>query len=285
MKFTKMHGAGNDYVFVDCFDEPLPANAALVAKLVSDRHTGIGSDGLILIASSENADARMIMHNADGTLAEMCGNGIRCVGKYLYDHGRVLKQELEIETDSGVLSIQLETYHGKVHQARVNMGTPVLEASRIPTSLNGNPPVLVPLTVNGKQLEVTCVSMGNPHCVLFCDELLDETINTLGPLIEQHAAFPERINVEFAQRISPNEVNVRVWERGCGETQACGTGASAVAVAGVLAGRTNRQLTCHLSGGTLQLEWRESGEVFMTGPAVEVFSGEWHLPKVASVAA
>ena len=276
MRFTKMHGAGNDYVYVNCFDQPLPADAPELARRMSHRHFGIGGDGLVLIRPSEVADARMQMFNADGSEAEMCGNAIRCVGKYLYDHGIRRQETLRIETGAGVLTLELEATNGKATRARVDMGEPILEAARIPTTLPGSPVVDVELVVDGKSFQVTCVSMGNPHCVIFVEQLSDELVLGFGPKIEKHAAFPAKVNVEFVEVISPTEVRQRTWERGSGETWACGTGASAVCVAGVLAGRTERKILNHLLGGDLDLEWQEtSNHVFKTGPATEIFSGDW----------
>jgi diaminopimelate epimerase len=276
MRFTKMHGAGNDYVYVNCFDQPLPADAPELARRMSHRHFGIGGDGLVLIRPSEVADARMQMFNADGSEAEMCGNAIRCVGKYLYDHGIRRQETLRIETGAGVLTLELEATNGKATRARVDMGEPILEAARIPTTLPGSPVVDVELVVDGKSFQVTCVSMGNPHCVIFVEQLSDELVLGFGPKIEKHAAFPAKVNVEFVEVISPTEVRQRTWERGSGETWACGTGASAVCVAGVLAGRTERKILNHLLGGDLELEWQEtSNHVFKTGPATEIFSGDW----------
>lgn len=277
MKFTKMHGAGNDYVYVNLFEESLPGEASAIAPLVSDRHTGIGGDGLILIEPTDVADARMRMFNSDGSESEMCGNGVRCVAKYVYDHGIARKDELKIETGAGVLHLQVYPENGTVRQVRVNMGKPILESAKIPTTLPGDPPVNTPLEVDGKELSVTCVSMGNPHCITFVEEVNDEWVHGIGPLVERHEAFPNRVNAEFIQIVSPDEFIMRVWERGSGETMACGTGASAVAVAGVLTGKMNRKVVGHLLGGDLELEWsEESGDVFMTGPATEVFSGEWN---------
>ncbi|WP_373651709.1 MULTISPECIES: diaminopimelate epimerase [unclassified Schlesneria] len=276
MRFTKMHGAGNDYIYVDCFQEPIPEDIVSTAVAVSDRHTGIGGDGIVLICPSEVADARMRMFNADGSESEMCGNAIRCVAKFVYDRGISKKPELNIETLRGVLKMQLTPgSNGLVEQVRVNMGAPILESDRIPTLLPGDPPKNVDLDVGGKIISVTCVSMGNPHCVTFVDELNDDWVLRIGPMIERHPAFPRRVNAEFIQVISPTEFNMRVWERGSGETMACGTGACAAAVAGALTGRTERSVTAHLRGGDLKLEWSASGDVFMTGPATEVFSGEW----------
>ncbi|QEG23626.1 diaminopimelate epimerase [Mariniblastus fucicola] len=280
MKFTKMHGAGNDYVYVDCFNHDTPADPAATAIAVSDRHKGIGADGLILIRPSEVADARMQMFNADGSEAEMCGNGVRCVAKYIYDHDICKQDSVKIETGAGTLSIDLVANDGKVEQAKVDMGEPILIADLIPTTLSGDakmsPVVDVPLDIDGQTFDVTCVSMGNPHCVIFVDKATDELVHGIGPLIENDPRFPARVNVEFIELVSPSEVRQRTWERGSGETMACGTGASAVCVAGVLSGRTERKITNHLLGGTLILEWDETtNHVFKTGPAVEVFSGCW----------
>ena len=276
MRFTKMHGAGNDYVYINCFEEPVPADIPSTAIAISDRHTGVGGDGLVLICPSEVADARMRMFNADGSESEMCGNAIRCVAKFVSDRGIARKPELKIETGRGVLTMQLFTgAGGKVEQVTVNMGAPILESARIPTTLAGDPPTNAKLEVAGMTIDVTCVSMGNPHCVTFVDEVHDDWVLRVGPQIERHPAFPRRVNAEFIQVVSRDEFIMRVWERGSGETLACGTGACASAVAGVLTGRTNRTVTAHLRGGDLKLEWSASGEVFMTGPATEVFSGEW----------
>ena len=277
MRFTKMHGIGNDYVYVDCFAEPLPKDPAALARRIADRHFGVGGDGLILICPSEaGADARMRMFNADGSESEMCGNGLRCVAKYVYDHGLTRADSLRIETGRGILAVDLEVEGGKVDRVRVNMGRPILEAAKIPTRLAGNPPLDVPLVVDGRTLQVTSVSMGNPHCVTYVPAATDDLVLGLGPKIEHHAMFPARVNVEFIEVISPTEVRQRTWERGSGETLACGTGASAVCVAGVLTGRTERKIVNHLRGGDLALEWSAADDcVYMTGPAVEVFSGEW----------
>jgi diaminopimelate epimerase len=281
MQFVKMHGAGNDYVYVDCFGQPLPKDLPETARKISDRHFGVGGDGLVLIRRSDAADARMQMFNADGSEAEMCGNAIRCVAKYVYEHGIVRKPEMDIETGNGILNLHLEIDDSHVRRVRVDMGEPILEAARIPTTLAGDPVVDRQLDVAGTQfvpgrtLQVTCVSMGNPHCVTFVDEASDELVLGLGPQIEKDARFPNRVNAEFVEVISPTEVRQRTWERGSGETLACGTGASAVCVAGVLSGRTERKIVNHLLGGDLELEWAEDNHVYMTGPAVEVFSGDW----------
>jgi len=276
MRFVKMQGAGNDYVYVDCFSQDV-ADPAGLARRISDRHFGVGGDGLILICPSKIADARMRMFNLDGSESEMCGNGVRCVAKYVYDHGICRKKTLRIETGAGVLALDLELADGHVSRVRVDMGEPVLEAAKIPTTLPGNPVVNVDLTVADKTFPVTCVSMGNPHCVTFVDKPTDDWVLGLGPKIETDPHFPNRVNAEFVEVVSPAEVNMRVWERGSGETLACGTGACAVCVAGVLAGQTGWKIRAHLPGGELELEWSETtNHVFLTGPAEEVFSGEWH---------
>jgi diaminopimelate epimerase len=283
MRFTKMHGLGNDYVYVDCVRDPPPRNPAELSVKVSDRHFGIGSDGLILICPSERADVRMRMFNADGSEAEMCGNGVRCVAKYAFDHGLSKSNPMRVETGRGVLTLQLDVRAGKVERVTVNMGEPILEADRIPTTLPGPRVVDYPLTkVSGAVADlvpgtlVTCVSMGNPHAVLYCQDVSAVPLERVGPALETAAAFPRRINVHFVQVRSPQEATMRTWERGSGITLACGTGACAVAVAGVLTGRTGRSLLAHLPGGDLHLRWDQAdNHVYMTGPAVEVFRGEW----------
>ncbi|MFO7577224.1 MAG: diaminopimelate epimerase [Pelovirga sp.] len=274
MKFTKMQGAGNDYVYIDGFVEQV-ADPAALARQVSNRNFGIGSDGLILILPSTCADVRMRMFNADGSEAEMCGNGIRCVAKYAYDHGLARKREMTVETGCGVLALQLFTNgHGRVERVRVAMGEPGLTRASLPmTGPAAERAMAVPLEVAGYQLALNCVSMGNPHAVVYVDDVEQFPVTSVGPLIERHDWFPQRINVEFVQVLNPQEVIQRTWERGAGETLACGTGAAAVTVAGVLTGRSGRSITNHLRGGDLQMEWPEGGQVLMTGPAVEVFSG------------
>ncbi|PLX75900.1 MAG: diaminopimelate epimerase [Desulfuromonas sp.] len=276
MKFTKMHGAGNDYVYIDGFKEKVEDPAAL-AREISDRHFGVGSDGLIMILPSNDADVKMRMFNADGSEAEMCGNGIRCVAKYAFDHGLVRKQKMVIETGAGSLPVQLYLGAGDlVEKVRVNMGSPRLLRGEIPmTGPENERAVDIGIAVAGQTLAATCVSMGNPHCVIYVDDVEHFPVADIGPYIENHDLFPQRINVEFVEVISPTEVRQRTWERGAGETLACGTGASAVTVAGVLTGRTERKIVNHLLGGDLELEWREDGEVTMIGPASEVFSGEY----------
>lgn len=276
MKFVKMQGAGNDYVYVDCFNQTINDPSTL-AQQVSDRHFGIGSDGLILILPSECADVQMRIYNADGSEAEMCGNGVRCVAKYVYDHGIAVKECLQVETQSGVLTLELFTdSSNQVERVRVDMGPPRMCRHEIPMLGDGQSQALnVTLDVEGRTFTVSCLSMGNPHCVVFVDDVENFPVHHWGPLIENHAQFPQRINVEFVQIISKTEVRQRTWERGAGETLACGTGASAVTVASFLAGHTQRQITNHLVGGDLQMEYHQSGTLYMTGPAVEVFSGEF----------
>jgi len=289
MRFTKMHGIGNDYVYVNCFAEPLPNHPAELSRRISDRHFGVGSDGLILICPSDSgADARMRMFNADGSESEMCGNGIRCVAKYVYDHGIKQAPMLRIQTGRGILTLNLEIKQGKTHRVRVNMGEPILEAAKIPTTLRGERVVDQPLPAIGDipvrnwtgacglDPRMTCVSMGNPHTVIYCQDTAKVPLEFVGPVLEQAAEFPKRINVHFVQVHSPEEVTMRTWERGSGITLACGTGACAVCVAGALSGRTHRRIVAHLPGGDLELEWSEAdGNVYMTGPATEVFSGDW----------
>lgn len=274
--FTKMHGAGNDYIYVDCFAQAIPENLPELARAVSNRHTGIGGDGLILICRTDEADAEMRMFNADGSASEMCGNGIRCVAKYVYDHGIKRSETLRIASAGTIYDLQLTIVDGFVEQVRVDMGEPILDGASIPTTFSGEPIVDAPLTLPGQDLAVTCVSMGNPHCVTYVDEASDTLVTGLGPLIEHDSHFPNRVNVEFVEVLSRTAVRQRTWERGSGETLACGTGASAVCVAGVLTNKTDRNVTVHLLGGDLQLEWNEEdNHVYMTGPATEVFSGEW----------
>ena len=278
MKFTKMHGAGNDYVYINGFEEQV-IDPEKLAISVSDRHFGIGSDGLILILPSDKADVRMRMFNSDGSEAEMCGNGVRCVAKFAADSGLVAGDEIRIETGAGVLPLKLHFgTDNKVDRVRVNMGQPRLMPSEIPVKTENETMIIdQPLQILDRTFDITCVSMGNPHCVIFVDKVDDFPVEHYGREIEHHPMFPSRINVEFVELVSGSEVKQRTWERGAGETLACGTGASAVAVAGVLSGRTERNITNRLLGGTLQLEWSEAGDVFMTGPATEVFRGEFPI--------
>jgi len=285
MKFTKMHGIGNDYVYVNGFTEPV-ADPAAVARKVSDRRFGIGGDGLILILPSSVADVRMRMFNADGSESEMCGNGIRCVAKYAHDHGVSRSNPMQVETGRGVLSLALKVTDGKVQSVTVDMNEPVLDLPRIPVNSEmlgkreGDQTYLLKLKSVGPEVETTFaatfVSMGNPHAVIFVNDVKSIELEKLGPRIENHPSFPRRVNAHFVQIVSPGEVIMRTWERGSGITLACGTGACAVCVAGVLTGKTSRHMLAHLPGGDLTLEWRQAdNHVYMTGPAAEVFSGEW----------
>jgi diaminopimelate epimerase len=275
MKFTKMHGLGNDYVYVNGFEEHV-ADPATVSRALSDRHFGVGADGLILILPSQQADVRMRMFNADGSEAQMCGNGIRCLAKYVYDHGLVRKTVLHVETLAGILELHLFPNQGTIATVRVNMGEPRLQRQHIPMLGPAGQVVKEALVVDGKTFEVTAVSMGNPHCIVFVEEPQTFDVTYWGPRFEQHPAFPERVNTEFVSVVDEHTFRMRVWERGSGETLACGTGACAVAVACHLNGKTGRRVTGHLRGGTLELEWSATdNRVYMTGPAVEVFHGEW----------
>jgi diaminopimelate epimerase len=276
LKFTKMHGIGNDYVYISTFEEELAGDPSKLAIAVSDRHFGIGSDGLILIVPSDKADARMRMFNADGSESEMCGNGVRCVAKYIHDHGIARKGRVTVETGRGVLTLDLDVEDDLVRRVRVDMGPPILEAEKIPTTLPGDPPIDVPLTIEGHDLKVTAVSMGNPHAVAFVEDVVNFPVERVGAALERHPSFPRRVNAHFVEVISPNEVRMRTWERGSGITLACGTGACAVAVAGVLTGRTRERVLAHLPGGDLSLDWDGPGApIFMTGSATEVYTGEW----------
>ncbi len=273
-----MHGIGNDYVYINCFEEKVK-NPAGFAPIISDRHFGVGSDGLILILPSKAADCKMRIFNADGSEAQMCGNGIRCVAKYVYDHKLIRKNPLTVETLAGTKTIQLFLENGKVSGAKVNMGKPRLMRSEIPMQGKETPVIDEVLTVGkGTTFRITCVSMGNPHGIIFVNNFDKIDISRYGKEIEHHHLFPERTNVHFVQIHSPEEVTMKTWERGSGITLACGTGASAVCVAGVLNKKLERKILAHLPGGDLELEWAEDGNVYMTGPATEVFTGEWVLP-------
>ena len=276
MKFTKMQGLGNDYVYVNCVEKKLE-NASQIAIAVSDRHYGIGSDGLILINSSEVADFEMEMYNADGSRGEMCGNGIRCVGKYVYDYGLTDKTHVTIETLAGIKYLDLQVENGKVKQVRVNMGSPLLKPEEIPIALEGENVMDVPISINDTVYRMTGVGMGNPHTVVFLDDIEQMKIEEIGPKFENHSYFPNRVNTEFVKVIDRTHVEMRVWERGSGETLACGTGACAVAVACILNGLTEEDVTVSLLGGDLQIQWeRKENIVYMTGPAEVVFEGEWN---------
>lgn len=275
MKFTKMHGAGNDYIYINCFEETVKDPEKLAIK-VSDRHFGIGSDGLILISPSDKADFKMNIYNADGSEGMMCGNGIRCVSKYVYDNGMTDKDEISVETRSGIKLIKMNVENGKVVSARVNMGEPILEAEKIPTKFDGESVVRQKLTIGEKEYEVTCVSMGNPHCIVYVDDVKNIDLEKIGPKFENNEMFPERINTEFVHVVSDTELDMRVWERGSGETLACGTGSCAVTVASVLCGycKRNTEIKINLLGGTLTDIWTDGGDVYMTGPAATVCTGE-----------
>lgn len=275
MEFTKMQGLGNDYVYVNCFKEKIE-NPSEMAVKVSDRHFGIGSDGLILIKPSEVADFEMEMYNADGSRGEMCGNGIRCVAKYVYDYGLTDKTSISVETLGGIKYLDLTVEHGKVTLVKVDMGTPILKPELIPIVAKGETVIDEPIMVGGKEYHMTGVSMGNPHDVVFMDDIKNLEIEKIGPLFENHERFPNRINTEFVNVIDRHTAQMRVWERGSGETLACGTGACAVAVACILNGLTENTVTVKLLGGDLQIKWdREKNTVYMTGPAEVSFDGVW----------
>jgi len=273
LPFTKMHGIGNDYVYVDCFAHRVLDPAAL-ARVVSPRRTGVGSDGLILICPSQVADCRMEMYNADGSRGEMCGNGIRCVAKYAFERGLSRANPMRVETDAGIRILELHVRDARVAEVTVDMGAPILDGPQIPVAASGQT-IDAPLEVAGKTYRVTCVSMGNPHCVVFVPDVTAIDLAGLGPQFEHHAFFPRRVNTEFVQVVGPHELTMRVWERGSGETAACGTGACATVVAAVLNRRSEPTATVHLPGGDLRVEWRRTDDhVYMTGGATTVFTGE-----------
>ncbi len=275
MKFTKLHGCGNDYVYVNLFEETIE-NPAELSIEISDRHFGIGSDGLITIGPSEVADFRMRIYNADGSEAEMCGNGIRCVAKYVYDHKLTDKTEITVESGAGIKTLKLFVEDGKVAQVRVDMGEPILTPDLIPVVADGEKVIDEEIEVCGKIWKMTCVSMGNPHAVVFVDDVDNFELEKYGPHFENHPRFPKRTNTEFVKVISRNEASMRVWERGSAETWACGTGTCATAMACILNGLTDNKVLVHLRGGDLTIEYdEETNHVFMTGPATEVFNGEY----------
>lgn len=274
IKFTKMHGLGNDYVYIDAINQKIE-NESSLAKFVSNRHFGIGSDGLILICKSDIADFKMRMFNSDGSEAEMCGNGIRCVGKFVYDKGLTDKTIVKIETLAGIKTLVLNTKDGKVETARVDMGEPILEAEKIPVISKEQPVKNLELEAENKKFKFTCVSMGNPHAITIVENTKEFDVEKYGKILEVDKAFPKKANIEFAQIIDKENIKMRVWERGAGETLACGTGACATAVACNLNGLTGRKVNIELLGGTLNIEWNEKeNHVYMTGPAVTVFDGE-----------
>lgn len=277
MKFTKMHGAGNDYIYVDCFKEKVDDPCGTAIK-VSDRHFGVGSDGLVLIEPSETADFKMDIYNSDGSQAKMCGNATRCVAKFVYDNGMTDKTEISLETLSGIKYIKMKLDEGKVTGATVNMGAPILEPAKIPVKLDGERAVAVPVRIGGGDYKITCVSMGNPHCIVYIDSTDKLDIEKVGPMFESDAIFPDRVNTEFIEIVDDSTFKMRVWERGAGETLACGTGACASAVAAVLNGlcKKDDDIRVILRGGELTIRWSsETDEVFMTGPAATVCTGEF----------
>ncbi len=276
MKFTKMQGIGNDYVYVNCLQETIE-NPSELAKKISDRHYGVGSDGLIMINPSDKADFEMEMYNADGSRGEMCGNGIRCVAKYVYDYGLTDKTSISVETLAGIKYLDLTVEDGKVVLVKVDMGKPMLRPEEVPVVSEKEEVIDAPITVDGQEYRMTCVSMGNPHAVVFIDQDVKEfPLETVGVKFENHERFPKRVNTEFVNVLDRHTAQMRVWERGSGETLACGTGACAVAVACALNGLTEDEVTVKLLGGDLQIKWdREKNTVYMTGPAEVVFDGEW----------
>lgn len=278
LAFTKMHGLGNDYIFVNCFENQI-ANPAECSRIISDRHFGIGADGLVLIQPSTKADFRMRIFNADGSEAEMCGNAIRCVGKYVFEQGLTKKKTLLIETNCGIKVLALAVdVAGQVAGVRVDMGEPVLEAALVPVMHAKQNVIAEPFLVGDRTMDLTCVSMGNPHAIHFTNNITDELVLGVGPKIEQHPAFPRRTNVEFIKVIDRTHLQMRVWERGSGETMACGTGACAAVVAAVLNDYCEREAEVQLPGGTLRISWNADNHVFKEGPAVSVFSGQISVP-------
>lgn len=274
LKFTKMHGAGNDYIYMNGFVQEIENPSALAIRL-SNRNFGIGSDGLVLILPSENSDFRMQMFNSDGSEAEMCGNASRCVGKYVYDNGLTTKKEIALETKAGVKYITLLEGDERARKVTVDMGEPILDPVQIPVKVDKEPVLNFPLDIDGKIWEISCVSMGNPHAVVFTTGIKELDLPVIGPKFEKHPIFPRKTNTEFIEVVDRKTLNMRVWERGAGETLACGTGACAAAVAAILNGYCNRKITIHLIGGDLEIEWDEqNNHVYMTGEAVTVFEGE-----------
>lgn len=275
MKFTKMQGIGNDYVYVDCTKENKIENPAELSKKVSNRHFGIGSDGLILIENSNVADFKMAIYNADGSQAEMCGNGIRCVAKFVFDKGLINKENITIETLAGIKQLKLSTENGKVKKVRVDMGEPILEAKKIPVISDKNPVIDLQLQAADKTFTAICVSMGNPHAITFVNNVEEFDVEKYGKILEIKKEFPKHSNIEFVELIDKNNIKMRVWERGSGETLACGTGSCASVVACILNNKTERKVNVHLLGGTLEIEWnKQNNHVYMEGPAEIVFEGE-----------
>ncbi len=278
MRFTKVHGLGNDFILVNCFEEKINIEQTPeLALRMCDRYFGVGADGLVLLLPSESSDVNMRIFNSDGSEAEMCGNAIRCVAKYLYEQGLVKKEKVQVETLAGTIVPQLIIENGRVKMVRVDMGEPRLNRREIPMEGPAGQVINEPLEVDGITSYVTAVSMGNPHCIIFVPDVGQVLLDDIGPRIEKHPAFPRKTNVEFVQVLNRDEVKMKVWERGAGETMACGTGACATAVACVLNGHTGRKLTVHLKGGDLFIEWAENNHVYMTGPAEEVFTGVYPI--------
>ena len=283
MRFTKMQGIGNDYIYLDCINSPMPENPARLSQIISDRHFGVGSDGLVLICPSERADFRMRMYNADGSESEMCGNASRCVGKYVYERRMTEKHEITLETGAGIKHLKLKTEGDSVTSVEVDMGAPLFCPEEIPVKWTANirekgseQIINEPLLVEGQEFRVTCVSMGNPHCIVFQDEVEEWPVEKWGPKFENHECFPRRTNTEFARIIDRKHIRMRVWERGSGETMACGTGACATLAAAVLNGLTDREAVLQLNGGNLDIRWDEKNtHIYMMGPASFVFDGEW----------
>lgn len=274
MKFTKMQGCGNDYVYIDAIANKIENRSEMAIRL-SNRNYGIGSDGLILICASEVADFRMDMYNADGSNSQMCGNGIRCLGKFVYDHGLTAKKHLTVETPAGLKVLELHEENGKIASVTVDMGIPVTEARRIPVNSDKSPVLCHPIAVNGRVYEVSCASMGNPHATVYVDDVSELPMETIGPEFEFHEFFPERVNTEFVHVIDRKYIKMRVWERGSGETMACGTGACACAFVSMLNGLVDDEVSVEMPGGVLNIRYnREDGHIYMTGPAVTVFEGE-----------
>lgn len=278
IKFTKMHGIGNDYIYINCFEQKID-NPSELARLMSPRRTSVGSDGLILICPSDTADAKMRMFNLDGSEGKMCGNGIRCVGKYIYDNGIAKKDVITVETLSGIKNLKIETKNGKAKFITVDMGEPILTPGEIPVKFDGDKMINEPITVNGKEYRITAVSMGNPHAVLFCDEIQALDLESIGPKFENAPIFPEKVNTEFIRVISDTELEMRVWERGSGETFACGTGACAAVVAAVLNGYCGRgkEITVKLKCGDLMITYAENSHIYMRGAAEKVYDGVYEL--------
>ncbi|MGI6065122.1 MAG: diaminopimelate epimerase [Bacillota bacterium] len=275
MKFIKMHGLGNDFVIVNGFQQVIPEDLSILAQKICHRQFGVGADGLVVVLPSDSADLRMRIFNADGTEPEMCGNAIRCVAKFAYTHGLIKGKDATVETLAGIIGPEVIFRDGSISGIRVDMGEPRLEPADIPVISKNKQFVSEQLIMEGEKLYITAVSMGNPHCLLFVEDIFHAPVKTLGPKLETHNLFPLKTNVEFIQVLNENEVKMRVWERGVGETLACGTGACATVVACVLNGKTRREIIVHLTGGDLHLEWANNNHVFMTGPAEEVFEGRY----------